>query len=118
MEVGWKSAKNLIVITNGSLGLLPLGLLPTAPSNVNPDAQPYFAGYREVPWLARSHAVTMVPSARRVRTLRQLSRGSDKRQPMIGFGDPISIRTKPPKVRRRRSWPSTKARNTRCAGCR
>jgi CHAT domain-containing protein len=36
----------------------------------------------------RSHAVTMVPSAGALRTLRQLPRGSDKREPFIGFGDP------------------------------
>ena len=32
VEAGWKPAKNLIVVTNGALGLLPLSLLPTAPS--------------------------------------------------------------------------------------
>ena len=30
VEAGWRPAKNLIVATNGALGLLPLGLLPTA----------------------------------------------------------------------------------------
>ena len=34
VEAGWKSAKNLIVVTNGALGLLPLSLLPTAPTRV------------------------------------------------------------------------------------
>ena len=48
-----------------------------------------FAGYRNVAWLARTHAVTMVPSAAALRTLRQLPTGSDKREPVIGFGDPI-----------------------------
>ena len=32
VEAGWKSAKSLIVVTNGALGLLPLSLLPTAPA--------------------------------------------------------------------------------------
>ena len=32
IEGGWKPAKNLIVVTNGALGLLPLSLLPTAPA--------------------------------------------------------------------------------------
>ena len=63
VESGWKPAKNLIVVTNGALGLLPLSLLPTAPAEVSPDDDPLFAGYRSVPWLARSHAVTTVPSA-------------------------------------------------------
>ena len=69
MESGWKPAKNLIVVTNGALGLLPLSLLPTAPAEVRSDDDPLFAGYRNVPWLARTHAVTMVPSAAALRTL-------------------------------------------------
>ena len=89
MEAGWRPAKNLIVATNGALGLLPLGLLPTAPADVKPDAETYFSGYRDIPWLARTHAVTLVPSAAALRTLRQLPPGSDKRERMIGFGDPF-----------------------------
>ena len=63
VESGWKPAKNLIVVTNGALGLLPLSLLPTAPAEVAQDDDPLFVGYRNVPWLARTHAVTTVPSA-------------------------------------------------------
>jgi CHAT domain-containing protein len=89
VEAGWRPAKNLIVATNGALGLLPLGLLPTAQVAVKPDTDTYFSGYRDVPWLARTHAVTLVPSAAALRTLQQLPPGSDKRERMIGFGDPI-----------------------------
>jgi CHAT domain-containing protein/tetratricopeptide (TPR) repeat protein len=88
IEAGWKSANNLIMVTNGALGLLPLSLLPTAPTELTERDEPRFAKYRSVPWLARSHAVTVVPSAAALRTLRQLPPGSDKRQPLIGFGDP------------------------------
>ncbi len=88
VEAGWKPAKNLIVVTNGALGLLPLSLLPTAPATVKQGDEPLFAGYRDVAWLARTHAVTMVPSAAALRTLRQQPPGSDKREPLIGFGDP------------------------------
>jgi CHAT domain-containing protein/tetratricopeptide (TPR) repeat protein len=89
VEAGWRPAKNLIVATNGALGLLPLGLLPTAAAEVRADVATYFSGYRDVPWLARTHAVTLVPSAAALRTLRQLPPGSDKRERMIGFGDPF-----------------------------
>lgn len=89
VEAGWKPAKSLIVTTNGALGLLPLGLLVIAPSNVDADAKQFFAGYRNVAWLARTHAVTLVPSAAALRILRQLPPGSNKRQQMIGFGDPF-----------------------------
>jgi CHAT domain-containing protein len=92
VEAGWKPAKNLIVVTNGAIGLLPLSLLPTAPTEVTSNAEPLFAEYRGVPWLARTHAVTMVPSAAALRTLRQLPPGSDGREQIIGFGDPIFSR--------------------------
>lgn len=88
VEAGWKPAKNLIVVTNGALGLLPLSLLPTAPSEVKADDDPLFASYRDVPWLARSHAVTTVPSAAALRTLRNLPPGKPNRGEMIAFGDP------------------------------
>ncbi len=88
VESGWRSAKSLIVVTNGALGELPLGLLPTAPSQVDLEAKPLFAGYRNVPWLARTHAVTVVPSASALITLRKLPAGSPNRDRLIGFGDP------------------------------
>jgi CHAT domain-containing protein len=89
VESGWKYAKSLIVVTNGALGLLPLSLLPTAPAEAKTDDDPLFASYREVPWLARSHAVTTVPSAAALRTLRQLSPGKPNRGELVAFGDPI-----------------------------
>ncbi len=89
VETGWKPAKNLIVVANGALGLLPLSLLPTAPAKVDDGNGPLFAGYRNVAWLARTHAVSVVPSAAALRTLRQMPPGSSKRELMIGFGDPI-----------------------------
>ncbi len=88
VESGWKPAKNLIVVTNGALGLLPLSLLPTAPSEVAQDEDPLFVGYRKVPWLARTHAVTTVPSAAALRTLRQLPPGKPGRGELVAFGDP------------------------------
>jgi len=88
VEPAWRPAKSLIVVTNGALGELPLSLLPTAPAQVDLDAKPLFAGYRDVAWLARSHAVTIVPSASAIVTLRLLPRGSPNRDKLIGFGDP------------------------------
>jgi CHAT domain-containing protein len=89
VESGWKHAKSLIVVTNGALGLLPLSLLPTAPAEAKTDDDPLFVSYRAVPWLARSHAVTTVPSAAALRTLRQLSPGKPNRGDFVAFGDPI-----------------------------
>ena len=92
VESGWKSAKNLVVVTNGALGELPLGLLPTENVQVDMQAKPLFAGYRQVPWLARSHSVTVVPSAAAFMTLRSLPSGSPNRENLVGFGDPYFSR--------------------------
>ncbi|MCP4616106.1 MAG: CHAT domain-containing protein, partial [Bradyrhizobium sp.] len=88
VEGGWKPAKNLVVVTNGALGLLPLSLLPTAAAEVKTDDDPLFASYRNVPWLARTHAVTLVPSAAALQTLRKLPPGKASRQDLVAFGDP------------------------------
>ena len=89
VEDGWKTSHSLIVVTNGALGELPLGLLPTAPAAIVDNARPLFSGYRDVPWLARTHAVTVIPSAAALVTLRRLPASSAQRQKLIGFGDPF-----------------------------
>jgi CHAT domain-containing protein len=89
IETVWKPERNLIVVTNGALGLLPLSLLPTAPSEVSAETRPQFAGYRDVPWLARTHSVTVVPSVTALLTLRRIPPGSPQRESLIGFGDPL-----------------------------
>lgn len=89
IEATWRPARNLVVATNGALGLLPLGVLPTAPVMMPADGGGAFAAYRGVPWLARTHAVSLMPSAAAFRTLRQLPSGAPGRQPLIGFGDPV-----------------------------
>jgi CHAT domain-containing protein len=89
VESAWQPAKSLVVATNGALGLLPLALLPTAPAKLSASEKTLFASYRQVPWLARSHAVTTVPSAAALLTLRKLPPGSSKREAIIGFGDPL-----------------------------
>lgn len=89
VEAGWKPANSLFVVSNGALGLLPLALLPTAPATVDMKAGPLFDGYKSVPWLARTHAVTQLPSTAALKTLRGLPAGSPSRAPLIGFGDPF-----------------------------
>jgi CHAT domain-containing protein len=88
VAAGWRPATNLIVVTNGALGALPLAVLPVAPVEHKPDVIPAFVSYRAVPWLARSHSVTVVPSVAAFRTLRRLPPGSAQRERLVGFGDP------------------------------
>ena len=47
-----------------------------------------FDGYRTVPWLARSHAVTVLPSVASLVTLRATPRSDADRRAFAGFGDP------------------------------
>jgi CHAT domain-containing protein/tetratricopeptide (TPR) repeat protein len=89
VESIWKPASALIVVTNGALGQLPLSVLPTAPAQVSDREELPFSDYRNVPWLARTHAVTAVPSAAALRTLRQLPADAGMREQFIGFGDPV-----------------------------
>ena len=88
VEASWKPTTSLVVVTNGALGLLPLSLLPTAPFDVKESDGVLFAGYKDVPWLVRTHAVSVAPSIAALRTLRSLPAGPSGRKALIGFGDP------------------------------
>jgi CHAT domain-containing protein len=90
VEQGWRAAKSLIVVTNGALGMLPLGLLVTEPPNgAKLEESAHFASYRDVAWLARTHATVGLPSAGALRALRGIPISVAKREPIIGFGDPL-----------------------------
>jgi CHAT domain-containing protein/tetratricopeptide (TPR) repeat protein len=84
----WGPARNILVTTNGALGFLPLGLLPVKPTAQPASDATLFAEYRSVPWLAREHAVTMLPSVSALKALRTTGTVDNQRQKLIGFGDP------------------------------
>jgi CHAT domain-containing protein len=88
VEKGWKDAKHLLVVAHGPLGQLPLSVLPTAPVRIGEKHTPLFARYRAVPWLARTHTVTVLPSVSSLVTLRRLPQAEATRRPFAGFGDP------------------------------
>jgi len=88
VEAGWKGSKNLLVVAHGPLGHLPLALLPTQTVSVDQKALPFFAGYKAVHWLARTHAVTNLPSVAALRALRSVPAPAAERRAFAGFGDP------------------------------
>jgi CHAT domain-containing protein len=88
VESGWHSAKSLLVVPHGALGELPLALLPTAAGKPGPSGALPFAEYQKVPWLVRQVAVTQLPSATSLVTLRTLPPGNASRRAFLGFGDP------------------------------
>jgi CHAT domain-containing protein len=90
VKAGWQAADSLLVVAHGPLGYLPLSVLPTEAAALAPaEGGALFASHRQVPWLARSHAVTMLPSVASLRTLRALPPGDAARKPFAGFGDPL-----------------------------
>ena len=87
VAAGWKGANSLLVVADGALGQLPFSLLVTKPTTLNSDKGLLFAGYRAVPWLARGHAVTYLPSVASLKALRA-TRVAAAPRPFVGFGDP------------------------------
>ena len=86
---GWKDAESLLVVAHGPLGYLPFAVLPTAAAALRPAAEVLFANHQGVPWLARTHAVTVLPSVASLKTLRSLPPPAAERRAFAGFGDPF-----------------------------
>jgi tetratricopeptide (TPR) repeat protein len=88
VAAGWRGAENLLVVPHGPLAQLPLSVLVTEPVALRADTAGLFSRYAKVPWLARTHTVTLLPSATALVTLRALPAETSARRPFIGFGDP------------------------------
>src|SRR5262249_14922271 len=73
----------------GALTALPVHLLVTAkPDDISPSPENLIA-YRRAEWLAKRHAVTVLPSVASLKALRSFPGGAQATKPMIGFGDPV-----------------------------
>jgi len=86
---GWKDAKDLLVVASGSLGTIPLSILPTAPVKLGPATDLLFGNYKDIPWLIRKASITRIPSVTALVTLRSTPQGSPDRKAFAGFGDPF-----------------------------
>jgi len=89
VKPGWVDASSLIVVADGDLQQLPFSLMVTEPVDLGQDKDQLFSVYRDVPWLARSHAVVMLPSVAALTILRGLPAGAGTRRAFAGFGDPL-----------------------------
>src|SRR5262249_16841569 len=77
--------KHLLIVPSGALTQLPFQVLIT-------DKQdPALSGIilRRAAWLARRHALTVLPSVSSLRALRQLAKESHASRMLIGFGNPL-----------------------------
>lgn len=81
------TARHLIVVPDGALQSLPPAVLlteaPARPSITSPD------DYAALPWLAKRHAVTVIPAVGSLRALRELAGHARAVEPFGGFGDPL-----------------------------
>jgi CHAT domain-containing protein/tetratricopeptide (TPR) repeat protein len=87
-----KDKKHLIVVPSGPLTALPFHLLVTEkPAVAVPQVKTPrdLAAYRDVPWLLRRHAVSVLPSVASLKALRVFARKEQGAKPLIGFGDPV-----------------------------
>jgi CHAT domain-containing protein len=88
VEAGWKQAKNLLVVAQGPIGQIPLSILPIEPDIKTDTDKQIFSNYRDVKWLIKKHAVTVLPSTSAFVSLRSISGKKTAIHNFAGFGDP------------------------------
>jgi len=86
-EAMLESARHVFVVPDGALQSLPLGVLITEQPE-NWARRPKLSAYRDVEWLAKKYAMTVLPSVSSLRALRQFAKTAQASRPFIGFGDP------------------------------
>ena len=89
VEAGWREAQSLLVVPHGALGQIPFSLLVSEAVELAPEAGLLFSRYKAVPWLARTHAVTVLPSVASLESLRKLPPGNPERRALLAFADPF-----------------------------
>ena len=80
-----EGARHVFVVPDGALQSLPLGVLVTEEPKGRVRRM---SDYREVPWLAKKYAMTVLPSVSSLRALRRFAKAALASRPFVGFGDP------------------------------
>jgi CHAT domain-containing protein/tetratricopeptide (TPR) repeat protein len=80
--------KHLIVVSSGPLSSLPFQVLVTKrPDTALPST---FEGYRNVAWLGRSHAISVLPAVSSLKALRvDAAKGAKALDDYLGYGNPV-----------------------------
>jgi CHAT domain-containing protein len=73
--------KHLLLVPSGPLTQLPFQVLVTE--------TPTTSQHRSIRWLARNHALTVLPAVSSLKALRRVSKPSMAQYPIIGFGNPL-----------------------------
>jgi CHAT domain-containing protein len=82
-----EGVRRLIVVPDGDLGALPLSVLVTEKPANNPTS---FVQHRSIAWLARSYAISNVPSVGSLYILRELPPPPEAQYPFLGVGNPTA----------------------------
>jgi CHAT domain-containing protein/tetratricopeptide (TPR) repeat protein len=77
--------RHIMVVPAGPLQSLPFGMLVAAP----PPEIRSNADYRQVDWLARHLAFSVLPAVSSIQAFRQFAKPGSAREPFAGFGDPL-----------------------------
>jgi tetratricopeptide (TPR) repeat protein len=87
------AGKHLLIVPSGPLTQLPFQVLVTAlppkAEEKQANKQAILTTHRAVAWLARRHALTVLPAISSLKALRRVAKPSAARKPMIGFGNPL-----------------------------
>ena len=73
-------SKHLLLVPSGPLTQLPFQVLVTEP--------PKGDDHRSIRWMARDHALSVLPAVSSLRALRRVAKASAATLPLIGFGKP------------------------------
>ncbi len=81
----------LLIVADGSLGLMPFSMLVTEDRPLANTKDILFSKYKSVNWLANKFSIVQLPSINTLRDISYQKKRSDvdTRKPFIGFGDPI-----------------------------
>jgi CHAT domain-containing protein len=79
-------AHALFVVPDSALQSLPFEVLVTQPPLANPE---HLADHRDIAWLMRDYALTVLPSVGSLRALRQFTSAGRGTLPFVGIGDPV-----------------------------
>jgi CHAT domain-containing protein len=81
-----EGAHHVLIVPDGALQSLPVGVLVTKPPAHDPDK---LEENRDIAWFARDHAITVLPAVSTLRALRQFAVASKASAPFLGIGDPV-----------------------------
>jgi tetratricopeptide (TPR) repeat protein len=77
---------HLLIVPDGALSSLPPAVLVTKPPKQDPES---FEAHRDIAWLARDYAITVLPAVSSLRALRRLPDPGTGSAPFLGIGNPV-----------------------------